>query len=773
MLKLLQALLLLGSVSLTQLATGQVISQQFPDEPVSNAPELSPCGTSSMEGFLAAHPKMRERVEANEAHTRQYIEQARSAAPAGTTAQKGPIGPPPPLITIPVVVHNIYSNAAQFMSQAVIQGQIDELNRAFSGQLSPGPRGQPVPAAFAPLVADTRIRFCLATRDPNGNPTTGITRTNNASFPQYDSLTYLQAQRSANGGKDAWNTAHYLNIWCFNNGRDPYGAAYLPFASPSPYQDGILLDYRIFGSGHAALHPKYSLGRLAAHEAGHWLGLEHIWGGNGSSCTDSDYVDDTPNQNFYNLNNPVFPTISCGNGPNGDMFMNHMDYVNDDSKLMFTTRQALRMQASIAPGGYRHALNNSPGLGPPMSIIVLGGTVPNSVLCGDRTPFRLNAGTGSVGCGGGYLRYEWSTSDNTWTIDRNDAYGPMITPSGTSGTVITLTGIYTNGNAYSSGLSVRLAPVSVTINLNPSPATPVFTSSFSHCAPSSYLATVTPVPGAAGYLWGVPLGFTPIGQFNTGIFGIISTSAPSLTMNPVANLAAGIHSISCIALGNCGGLSTPATLPLTVNGGPQLQIVDANSSQNTQGVVCQRNRLYLRLLPTGPVVPGAGNTSIYDVRWTVNSSNATASVTYDASLPLLATCNTPDVPNTAFTITATYYDICRRFRSAVSYTGTTASVGINGQLSNGYNCNPNQWRQASPAPTGPYPNPAANTLQLPGYQGTVLVYNQQGQQIHSLLAPGTATGATVDTRTWPEGLYVVTGRNLRGEFERHNVQIQH
>ena len=44
--------------------------------------------------------------------------------------------------------------------------------------------------------------------------------------------------------------------------------------------------------------------------------------------------------------------------------------------------------------------------------------------------------------------------------------------------------------------------------------------------------------------------------------------------------------------------------------------------------------------------------------------------------------------------------------------------------------------------------------------------------VQRLLAPGTAAGATVDTSTWPEGLYVVTGRNLTGAFQRHNVQIQ-
>ncbi|PFI05694.1 M43 family zinc metalloprotease, partial [Bacillus cereus] len=81
------------------------------------------------------------------------------------------------------------------------------------------------------------------------------------------------------------------------------------------------------------------LGRTATHEVGHWFNLYHIWGDDQRSpntCSGSDKVDDTPNQGKPNYERPTFPHTSCNNGPNGDMFMNFMDYVYDDTMFMFT-----------------------------------------------------------------------------------------------------------------------------------------------------------------------------------------------------------------------------------------------------------------------------------------------------------------------------------------------------------------------------------------------------------------------------------------------------
>jgi hypothetical protein len=725
----------------------QLVAAQAPKASVPK-----PCGTPSVQEILAAHPEMRARRAAIEAQAQRYIEHL------NPVDQAAPIGPPPPLVVIPVVVHVIYSAANQNLSDAIVKDQIDILNQAYRGQLSPGPNGAAVPAAFASRVGDVRVQFCLATRDPNGNPTTGITRRDNTGT-QYGMLDIDQVKQASTGGTNAWNTAYYLNIWCCDL-FGYYGYGIFPGLATYPGEDGIAMSYKAFGRGHAALDAGYTLGRVAVHEVGHWLNARYIWGDDGSGCNGSDTVSDTPNQDGPNAGNPVFPHVTCTNGPNGDMFMNHMDYVDDDSKLIFTAGQALRMQAVIGAGGYRESLKNSPGLTPVLGI-TSNGTIPTTVFCGDRTGLRLRAGSGSVGCGGGTLQYQWSAT-NGWTIDNPAAYAPLFTPTGSNGSTITLTGTYTNLN----GVSFTLSPVSVSIGYNAAAGTPAFTSGPARlCSGNSYTAAVTAVGGATSYRWTVPAGFTPTGQVNT--------TAPSLTVSVNTGLAGGFYSVGCQALSGSCAVSALASVPLTVNGGPTLKIVDSDPTQRTtQGVVCQRNYLFLELVPVSPPPPGALNVLVTGINWATNQSTPPSPFAV-TPFPMQIRYSTVDIPSTNFVVSATYNDGCGNItRSAFPYNAMTAPAG-SASLSNGYSCTPYRWRPAAPAPTDPYPNPAANSLQLPGYQGAVTVYNQQGKLMHTLLAPGTATGTAVDTHSWPAGLYVVTGRNLRGTFERHTVQIQH
>ena len=87
----------------------------------------------------------------------------------------------------------------------------------------------------------------------------------------------------------------------------------------------------------------------------HLLPVRHRTG-----CAGTDNVDDTPNQGGPNTGKPPFPTISCSNGPDGDMFMDYMDYVDDAAMFMFTRGQAERMAATLA--GPRVSLLSSPAL---------------------------------------------------------------------------------------------------------------------------------------------------------------------------------------------------------------------------------------------------------------------------------------------------------------------------------------------------------------------------------------------------------------------------
>ncbi|MEU7857016.1 M43 family zinc metalloprotease [Nonomuraea sp. NPDC049141] len=93
--------------------------------------------------------------------------------------------------------------------------------------------------------------------------------------------------------------------------------------------------------------PPFDGGRTATHEIGHWLNLYHIWGDDDGGCTTDDKVADTPNQAGSNTGVPTFPRVTCGNAPDGDMFMNYMDYTDDVSMFMFTKGQGTRMNACL------------------------------------------------------------------------------------------------------------------------------------------------------------------------------------------------------------------------------------------------------------------------------------------------------------------------------------------------------------------------------------------------------------------------------------------
>jgi hypothetical protein len=239
---------------------------------------------------------------------------------------------------IPVVVHVVYNAADENIPDAQVNSQIKALNRDY--QLKNTDKNK-VPTVWQGLVANVGIEFALATKDPGGKPTNGITRTQTqgTSFSTHDEVKF-----SAKGGQDAWNTKKYLNLWVCSLGGGLLGYAQFPGGPAAT--DGVVILNTAFGTTGTAAAP-FNLGRTATHEVGHWLNLNHIWGDT-SDCSGTDHVEDTPNAQLPNYGKPAFPHVSCQNGPNGDMFMNYMDYVDDDSMVMFTHGQMARMQATLA-----------------------------------------------------------------------------------------------------------------------------------------------------------------------------------------------------------------------------------------------------------------------------------------------------------------------------------------------------------------------------------------------------------------------------------------
>jgi hypothetical protein len=261
-------------------------------------------------------------------------------------------------VTIPVVVHVLYNTATQNISDAQIQSQLTVLNADFRKLNSDAGL---VPAAFSSLAADCEINFCLAQQTPAGLASTGIIR-KSTTKTVFDANTD-DAKSNTTGGDAAWDATKYLNLWVVPSikaGTMTGILGYAQFPGGANATDGVVIGYQYFGTTGTAAAP-FNKGRTGTHEVGHWLNLNHIWGDDGTACTGSDLVGDTPNQADENYGCPSFPQVSCSNGANGDMFMNYMDYTDDACMYMFTAGQKARMQALFAAGGARVGLLTSAG----------------------------------------------------------------------------------------------------------------------------------------------------------------------------------------------------------------------------------------------------------------------------------------------------------------------------------------------------------------------------------------------------------------------------
>ncbi len=239
---------------------------------------------------------------------------------------------------IPVVVHVVYKDKGDKIAKAQVASQIKVLNADFNGKNGDISK---VPPAWKGLVGQANLRFELAKEDPNGGSHEGITytETDREYFSSDDDV-----KRKSTGGVGPWDTAYYLNIWVCRLGDGLLGYAQFPGGPKAT--DGVVITTTAFGTRGTARSP-FNRGRTATHEVGHFLNLRHIWGDT-IVCGGTDFVADTPDAKGPNYGTPAFPSVTCANGPHGDMFMNYMDYVDDAAMYMFTIGQVERMDAALA-----------------------------------------------------------------------------------------------------------------------------------------------------------------------------------------------------------------------------------------------------------------------------------------------------------------------------------------------------------------------------------------------------------------------------------------
>jgi PKD repeat protein len=346
---------------------------------------------------------------------------------------------------IPVVFHVIHECGPENISKAQILDQIRILNEDYS--LS-NPNFSQTPQQFASLAADCNIEFRLATKDDLGNCTDGIVRV-------YSPKT--NEANDANGVKSVshWNSTKYLNVWVVKSigsvqgtGGEVLGYAQFPFGGFLS-TDGIVLRSDCVGSiGTAASGGQFGvrLGRTATHEVGHWLGLRHIWGD--ADCG-SDGVDDTPiaQQPNYGICWDDFPyhTTSCGRLESdtiGEMFMNYMDYSDDQCMSMFTMGQGEVIDA-ILNFARPNMISSS-------NLIETGTTdeaIANAPVCAPSANFCENRFMVCSGASVAYTDASYNTENYTrsWEFDGG-------TPATSTAANPTVT--YANAGVYKTKLTV-------------------------------------------------------------------------------------------------------------------------------------------------------------------------------------------------------------------------------------------------------------------------------------------------------------------------------
>lgn len=346
---------------------------------------VMPCGTvENMAALRAQHPDMQ-----SEAEFESWLQDKMAEAERNGSANSRMV------FTIPVVVHIIHNGTSVGnglnLSAAQVQSQIDVLNEDYRRKV--GTNGFNSDSAGG----DAEIEFCLAFWDPNGMPLAepGIHRIDRNAMgwpaPQYD----MNTMDGIIKPQSIWDPSQYFNVWVTDLGfggggggaillgyaQFPAGNAVtgIPFSGGAS-TDGVVILHSVFGRAGTAANST-NVGRTLTHEAGHWLGLRHIWGDGG--CGVDDYCSDTPESDDSNMGcNPNH--ISCGSV---DMVRNYMDYSTGTCQNIFTNCQIVRMRTVLQNAPRRASLLQSTVCEQPTVAPISGFRVADIGNCDGKVTF--------------------------------------------------------------------------------------------------------------------------------------------------------------------------------------------------------------------------------------------------------------------------------------------------------------------------------------------------------------------------------------------------
>lgn len=258
------------------------------------------------------------------------------------------------IYTIPIVFHVLHNDGAENIPDQQIFNAFEILNRDFRAQNEDTSDVIPI---FKPIIGDAEIEFVMATKAPNGDCFSGITRTKSPlTFQGNDGNAQVDAIRWGNDiYQGNWPSNKYLNIFIIADAGGAGGYTNYPNNwNNYDMSNGIWMLHTQFGTGGTSI----TNGRTITHECGHWLNLPHTWGSTNSpelpnNCNEDDGVQDTPLCMGLTYCPPSHNSCDDTNDPNNyssytfdieDNLQNYMEYTF--CSRMFTQGQASRMRAA-------------------------------------------------------------------------------------------------------------------------------------------------------------------------------------------------------------------------------------------------------------------------------------------------------------------------------------------------------------------------------------------------------------------------------------------